>query len=140
MRQGDRSVFLKIIRDLLELLSRFEWGLRFHISNKLPSVAKADELRPSLCVANRRIWGKKRWRLDEAAAVKLKSRWIWVQKTDSVVGLHNHIRCGRGKNASQISGVASGMGQVVVSLNMLFTIQNKTVYYFQLLIYIRNFL
>ena len=34
------------------------------------------------------------------------------------------------------------MGEAVVSLNMLFTIQNKALYYFQLLIYIyiRNFL
>lgn len=30
------------------LICRFEWGLRFHISNKLPGDAEADELRSSL--------------------------------------------------------------------------------------------
>ena len=30
------------------LICRSEWGLRFHISNKLPSDSEADELRSSL--------------------------------------------------------------------------------------------
>ena len=88
-------MFPKTIRDLLELISRFTWGLRVHISNKLPSDAKTDELRSSLRVANSRIWGKKRWRLDEAAAVRLKrSRWIRGKKTDSGAGLYKHIGVG----------------------------------------------
>ena len=67
------SVFLKTIRDLLELISRCEWGLRFHISNKLPSDVIAGG--PQTILQVTRVWSVS----DGLVSNQLPGNLLWFQ-------------------------------------------------------------